>query len=255
MRRVILASLLLLVLPYACVGELRPTEPGGTVVAEAEPSPREIADARFEAVEQLFQEGLARVLAKKTGISGEESLKIVTAAYRASNVEGIDVFRTLGFIVAESWGRKEAVSKVGARGLMQIMPATGRLIAAAQAESWQGNGSLHEIDLNVRYGVWYYRDLLETFGGDENAAMAAYNWGPKHIAYRIRSGRSLPEVYPSKVLEAEREFREAFRNENRDFIWRSYSRAERILSDRRSAGKPEDSPNSGSILGSLPPGP
>lgn len=249
MREVILASVLLLVLPYVRVGGSPTVE---MVVTDTGPSSKEIADARFEAVEQLFQEGLARVLAKKTGVSGEESLKIVVAAYQASNAQDIDIFRTLGFIVAESWGRKEAISRVGARGLMQIMPATGKLIAAAHSEPWQGRGSLHEIDLNVRYGVWYYRSLLEIFDGDEIAAMAAYNWGPRHITYRIRTGKTLPKVYPAKVLEAEREFREEFRNENRDLIWRSYSKAERILSDGRGGGESENSPNSDGISGSLP---
>ena len=214
-----------------------------------------LAEVRWEAWELEFQEGLGRVLARMTGLSDWEALEIVRVAYQESQAQDIDVFRTLGFIVAESHGQRKAISEVGARGLMQIMPGTGRFIAAAHSEPWEGVNSLYDVNLNIRYGVWYYKDLLRTFEGDEMAAIAAYNWGPVHIAYRIRTGQGLPKVYPRKVLEAEEQVRKEFRNENRDLIWRSYSRAERIFSDRQHAGEPEDRSHGDGLPGSLPPSP
>lgn len=251
MGRIIPIALLLLLLSCWQVSE---PQVEVVVTKEATPERPGLSEARWEAWELEFQEGLGRVLARMTGLSDQEALEIVGVAYRESNAQGIDVFRTLGFIIAESRGKKEAISEVGARGLMQIMPGTGRFIAAAHSEPWGGTDSLHGINLNIRYGVWYYKDLLRIFEGDENAAIAAYNWGPVHIAYRIRTGQGLPKVYPRKVLEAEEQVRKEFCNENRDLIWRSYSRAERILSDRRDAGEPEDRPDSDGIPGSLPPG-
>ncbi len=251
MRHVIPIALLLLLLSCWQVSEPQVEE---VVMEEAAPEVDVVlAEVQWEAWELEFQEGLGRVLARMAGLPEEEALEIVEIAYRESNVQVVDVFRTLGFIVTESRGQKEAISHMGARGLMQIMPGTGRFIAAAHSEPWEGIGSLYKADLNIRYGVWYYKDLLRIFEGDENAAIAAYNWGPDHIAYRIRVGQDLPKVYPRKVLEAQEQVRKEFCNENRDLIRRSYSRAERILSDRRNASEPEDRPNSAGLLGSLSP--
>jgi soluble lytic murein transglycosylase-like protein len=249
MRTTILAALLLLVIPYLHIAE--PQVERTTVVSEE----ISFAEARFQAMRLEIQNGLGHVLARKTGLSEKEALEITRVAYRESEAHGVDVFRTMGFIVAESYGQREAISPVGARGLMQIMPQTGRLIAAAHSEPWGGRNSLHDIQLNIRYGVWYYRDLLEIFDGDEYAAMAAYNWGPKHIAYRLRRGRALPKVYIGKVLKAEREVREEFRNENRDLIWRSHSRATYILSHRRDTSQSENRPNSTGLPRVIPSSP
>ena len=251
MRYVIAITLLLLLLSSWQGPETQVEEVVN--VEEAASEGMSLADARWMAWELEFQEGLGRVLARMLELPDQEALEIVKVAYQESNSQGVDIFRTLGFIVAESHGRKEAISHAGARGLMQIMPGTGRFIAAAHSEPWEGTGSLYEIDLNVRYGVWYYSDLLEIFEGDENAAIAAYNWGPDHIAFRIRKGQDLPKVYPRKVLEAEERVREEFCNENRDLIWRSYSRAERILSDRRDASERADSADNERLHGSLSP--
>lgn len=253
MRYVITITLLLLLLSSWHAPEPQVEEV--VKVEEVASEGMSLADARWMAWELEFQEGLGRVLARMLKLPDQEALEIVKVAYQESNAQGVDVFRTLGFIVAESHGQKEATSHVGARGLMQIMPGTGRFIAAAHSEPWEGTGSLYGIDLNIRYGVWYYSDLLETFEGDENAAIAAYNWGPDHIAFRIRKGQDLPKVYPRKVREAEERVREEFCNENRDLIWRSHSRAERILSDRRNAGQPKDRTDRAGLLRSLPPSP
>jgi len=252
MRRVIPAALLLLLLSSWQGPEVQVEE---AVTEEVVSEEIDLADVRWEAWQLEFQEGLGRVLSRMTELSEEKALEIVEVAYQESNVQGVDIFRTLGFIVAESHGRREAISSAGARGLMQIMPGTGRIIAAAHSEPWEGRKSLHSVSLNVRYGVWYYKDLLRIFKGDENAAIAAYNWGPEHIAFRIRNGQDLPKVYPRKVLKAEERVRKEFYNESRDLIWRSYSRAERILSDRRSASERADRADDERLHGSLSPSP
>lgn len=253
MSRASLVALLLLLLSCWEVTEPQVEEVVvEEVVIEADTT---LAEVQWEAWELEFQEGLGRALAKLAGLPQEEALEIARVAYQESNAHNIDVFRTLGFIVAESCGQKKAISHMGARGLMQIMPGTGKFIAAAHKEPWEGTGSLFGVDLNIRYGVWYYKDLLRIFEGDENAAIAAYNWGPEHIAYRIRNGQSLPKVYPRKVREAEAQVRKEFSNENRDLIWRSYSRAERILSDRRNTSESEDRTDDERLHGSLPPSP
>jgi hypothetical protein len=252
--RCTILAILLTLLPLMSCHVAQPVIKVEPVVVEAPAEGMSRSEALWQAMELELQEGLGRLLARKARLSEEEGLRIIQVAYRASVDQEVDVFRILGIIIAESYGNKKAISPVGARGLMQIMPLTGRFIAAAHGEPWRGRNSLYEIELNIRYGVWYYRDLLEAFDGDEIAALAAYNWGPKHVAYRIRHGQALPKVYPGKVLAAEAEVRKEFWNENYSLIWRSYSRAERIRSNRRGASQPEDSSDASHLHGGLPPG-
>jgi soluble lytic murein transglycosylase-like protein len=76
------------------------------------------------------------------------------------------------------------VSPAGAIGLMQVMPATGRTIAAELRETYTPD-SLYNPDLNVRYGTYYLRKRLNQFNGDLVLTLCAYNAG-SHNAIRWR---------------------------------------------------------------------
>jgi soluble lytic murein transglycosylase len=94
-----------------------------------------------------------------------------------------------------------AVSPVGAMGLMQVMPETGAALAARLGVHWIGPQTLFDPTTNVRLGVAYLRELSDRYGSLETA-LAAYNWGPGRIDRRLRLGTSLPDEYPTLVLEA-----------------------------------------------------
>jgi len=84
----------------------------------------------------------------------------------------------LGLIRQESRFIADIKSPVGAAGLMQIMPATGKMLAK---EAGLGNArhlSLTDVDLNVKLGTAYMRQLQDRFGGSALLASAAYNAGP-----------------------------------------------------------------------------
>ncbi len=96
----------------------------------------------------------------------------------------------LGIIRRESAFDAYAQSPVGARGLMQIMPNTGKQIARDLKEKWRSTKSLYNPNLNVKYGAFYYKQLLDEFNGHYALAAAAYNAGP----HRVR--RWLPDDKP-----------------------------------------------------------
>jgi soluble lytic murein transglycosylase len=106
----------------------------------------------------------------------------------------------VALIRVESAGNPDAISRVGARGLTQVMPATGFEIAQDLGVQWEGDQMLHDVEISVRFGTYYMSKLLARFEGNIHAAVAAYNWGPDHIAKRLRNGQPLPVRYPGKVL-------------------------------------------------------
>lgn len=80
----------------------------------------------------------------------------------------------------ESRFKAQAVSSRGAIGLMQIMPETGAWIAEQLAIADFGTDRLIEPALNLRFGTWYLRHLLDRFD-DPDDALSAYNAGPTRV--------------------------------------------------------------------------
>ena len=85
-----------------------------------------------------------------------------------------------GIIRQESAFDPRATSPVGARGLMQLMPATARELSQKAGVSYQPE-RLYEPDLSVRLGTSYVRELLDAFDGNVELALAGYNGGPNRI--------------------------------------------------------------------------
>jgi len=80
-----------------------------------------------------------------------------------------------------------ARSPVGARGLMQIMPATGKQVASQLGRS-HSTGALYDVEHNVLLGSAYYRQLLDRFDDNRIFALAAYNAGPHRVDRWRNSG-------------------------------------------------------------------
>ena len=87
----------------------------------------------------------------------------------------------LGLTRSESLFMRDIRSPVGAIGLMQIMPATGRALSKTLKIRWQGNLTLIDPTINVRFGTYYLKQQLERFGHPA-LATAAYNAGPNRVS-------------------------------------------------------------------------
>lgn len=88
---------------------------------------------------------------------------------------------TLGLIRQESSFDAAARSPVGARGLMQLMPATAEVEAKALGETVTAAALTAEPALNMRLGTAYLAGLLARYGGALPLAVAAYNAGPNRV--------------------------------------------------------------------------
>ena len=105
------------------------------------------------------------------------------------NVSGTEL---MSIARRESAFYPKARSPVGARGLMQIMPATGKAVASSLGVS-HTTARLFDVEHNVRLGSAYYRQLLDRFGGNRVFALAGYNAGPHRVdRWRRESADTLP---------------------------------------------------------------
>jgi soluble lytic murein transglycosylase len=95
----------------------------------------------------------------------------------AARRENLDPALLAGIIWQESTFDPQAVSVAGARGLMQILPSTGRSLARSMGMRYT-ESLLFQPEAGLRLGARYFRRLLDAFGGRVERALAAYNAGP-----------------------------------------------------------------------------
>ena len=110
-----------------------------------------------------------------------------------AKLQDLDPALVSAVILEESRFDTQALSVSGARGLMQIMPATGRDIAKKLKVRPYGDQNLFEPETNIRMGSWYLARLLEDFGGKMFLAVAAYNAGPRAVREWMAKAANAPE--------------------------------------------------------------
>jgi len=101
----------------------------------------------------------------------------------------LDPFLVAAIMRVESRYQPDAVSSKGARGLMQLMPDTGRWAAGCLGIEGYSDDFLFEPEVNIRIGAWYLRQLLNQFEGNLTVALAAYNGGPSNVEKWLSGGR------------------------------------------------------------------
>ena len=116
----------------------------------------------------------------------------------------------------------EAVSSAGAIGLMQIMPATGEWIAGKLDDVFDVQ-RLYEPSVNLRYGCWYLRFLLDRYDGDMRTASTAYHQGQGRVDEWLQDpqysqdGRTLTAIssavtdtYVNRIMESYEHYKELY---------------------------------------------
>ncbi|MGZ6684212.1 MAG: lytic transglycosylase domain-containing protein [Gaiellaceae bacterium] len=119
-------------------------------------------------------------------------------------------------IEQESKFNADARSSTGAVGLMQLQPQTAEGIAIRTGGSKFVLSDLTNPEINVRYGAWYLRHLLNKYG-DEQDALAAYNAGQDNVDRWRRAGKGIQfaetRAYVKRVEELKRIYRQAYGSE------------------------------------------
>src|SRR5215217_3354515 len=140
--------------------------------------------------------------------------------------KGLDASLIAGVIYAESHFRDQT-SHAGAKGLMQLMPETADYIAQKSGGTAFVQGDLATPQVNIAYGSWYLRYLLEKYDDRDVLALAAYNAGEGKVdewvaaaSARGESFRAADHIpfaetrqYVEKVLDARVRYRRTYSRE------------------------------------------
>lgn len=139
--------------------------------------------------------------------------------------KNLDPALVAGVIYAES-KFSDQTSHAGARGLMQITPATAEAIAQRTGGVDFEQADLADPQVNISYGAWYLRHMLDRYGDNVVLALAAYNAGQGNVDKWIARARAedrnltidtIPfaetRAYVERVLQARDEYRSTYRSE------------------------------------------
>jgi soluble lytic murein transglycosylase len=112
---------------------------------------------------------------------------------------------------------EDQTSHAGARGLMQITPQTAEVIENLSGGTTFVTEDLGDPDINIAYGSFYLAHLLDKYGGNEVAALAAYNAGETHVDEWGGAELEAEDIgfdetrgYVDEVLDKREEYREHY---------------------------------------------
>jgi soluble lytic murein transglycosylase len=146
-------------------------------------------DDQWLAAQEFVREYRPLLRADSGRLSDSLALLVVTAA------DNNNVSRRLAFqlVLIESRFSVTALSSVGARGLTQVMPSTGRTVCGLTREQ------LHQAAPNLDCGFQYLRSLLDRYDNNEWFALTGYYRGPTRADQIKRLGLG----YPESILEGQ----------------------------------------------------
>jgi soluble lytic murein transglycosylase len=131
----------------------------------------------------------------------------------------VDAALIAAVIYAESRFRDQT-SHAGARGLMQITPATAHEIERLSGGTTFRLADLSDPEINIRYGTFYLHELMRRYDGNEVAALAAYNAGPANADRWGGRDLTLAAIplgetrgYVSEVLDKQHAYRDNYSKE------------------------------------------
>ena len=121
----------------------------------------------------------------------------------------IDSYLLLALARRESGLYTLARSKVGARGLMQVMPSTARSVLQGMGERYGGAATLYQPEINIPVGSTYFATLMTRFDGNHVKALAAYNAGPSRVSRWTNDDMAFDQWVDSIPFRETREYVQA----------------------------------------------
>jgi soluble lytic murein transglycosylase len=133
-------------------------------------------------------------------LNDSELKTIAEIVYDESSKKQVDYRLVLAIMKIESNFRQDAVSKKGARGLLQVKPSLARYIAQDVGVHWKGDTTLDEPEKNIKIGVHFFSQLIEDFE-NINMALHAYNIGPTRLRGLVTDKKKPEKRFLNLVLD------------------------------------------------------
>jgi soluble lytic murein transglycosylase len=153
------------------------------------------------------------VKANRPDLLEREAWELAEVILTESSKYKLDPILILAVIDVESKFQFGAISPAGARGIMQIMPATGKFLVKTVRELAQEIKAeqftpehLDNPIVNIKLGTYYLHDLRKSFQ-NVNKALIAYNLGPTELRIRMDNQIEYTDEYANAVLTAYQKFK------------------------------------------------
>jgi len=167
---------------------------------------RRALEALMLARQGKLRKGIVQLKQAFPGLGGAAQAEIPTEILRAyyplryeetireeAQRVGVPAHFVAGIIRQESAFDSRATSPVGARGLMQVMPATAREVATSLGESYSP-ARLYDPAFSIKLGTTYFKRVLDMFDGNVELALAGYNGGPNRMRRLWKEQGSDPQL-------------------------------------------------------------
>ena len=164
-------------------------------------NPQSAAALAYVLSNDLKRDDLVVILSRRIRQNGTDILSLGYPIWNLEHDEQAETAAILSIIRQESSFSTHAVSVAGARGLMQIMPATAKEMAQKKRKSFSLK-KLTNPDFNVELGSAYFAELVKRFNGSYILAIAAYNAGPTNVNRWLNSiGYPYEDIDPIDWIE------------------------------------------------------
>ncbi|MFH1701541.1 MAG: transglycosylase SLT domain-containing protein [Candidatus Zixiibacteriota bacterium] len=134
------------------------------------------------------------------GFSDDEKKDLANVIFEESQKYNYDPLLIMAVIMTESTFKKGQVSQVGARGIMQLMPATGFDLASRSGIDLENHDQFFDPALNVQLGTLHLFEQILKFK-DVKKGIISYNLGETRVRGRLRNNKPLPGRYFQKIWE------------------------------------------------------
>ncbi len=127
-----------------------------------------------------------------------------------------DPYRIAALLETESGFNPLAQSPVGALGIGQVMPPTGRTIAQGVGMTDFTTSKLFDPDIGIQFATWQVHVLMQKYNGNEVAALAAYNAGTGNADKWLRSGllqSQSSNSYANRVMNYEAAYHKLYQSQ------------------------------------------
>ncbi len=140
---------------------------------------------------------------RRINASDDKLRAIANSVYEESKRHDFDYRLVLAVMKVESNFQNDAISRRGARGLLQIQPALAKHIAKDAGVLVKGTSCLHEPEKNIKIGVNYLSKLMDMFE-NINTALHAYNVGPAKVKpHQKDDAAAVPQTRFAKKVMSE----------------------------------------------------